>query len=240
MNNNKVVNEGGGGGGGRLYPGMMENPQFRWAFIRKVYIIISIQMLLTAGIAAMVVFVRPIPEFLKKWPGLAVYIVIAISPLLILCPLYAYQKKHPLNLFLLGLFTVFMAFAVGMACSFTKGSIILMAAILTSVVVVSLTLYTFWAVRRGKDFSFLGPFLFSATLVLLAFALIQFCFPLGKFSLMIYSGLAAIVFSAYIVYDTDNLIKRFDYDDYVWAAVSLYLDVVNLFLALVGLGRAAG
>ena len=50
--------------------------------------------------------------------------------------------------------------------------------ILTAVVVVALTLYTFWAARRGHDFHFLGPFLFGAVLVLMVFALIevfQFC-----------------------------------------------------------------
>jgi FtsH-binding integral membrane protein len=53
------------------------------------------------------------------------------------------------------------------------GKVILESAILTTVVVVSLTAYTFWAVRRGKDFSFLGPFLFASLIVLLVFALIQ-------------------------------------------------------------------
>lgn len=54
---------------------------------------------------------------------------------------------------------------------------------------------------------------------------------------MIYGGLGAIIFSGYIIYDTDNLIKRFSYDDYIWAAVSLYLDIINLFLALLNILR---
>lgn len=49
----------------------------------------------------------------------------------------------------------------------------MLAVILTTVVVVSLTAYTFWAVKRGQDFAFLGPFLFAASLMLLAFALMQ-------------------------------------------------------------------
>lgn len=53
------------------------------------------------------------------------------------------------------------------------GKVILESVILTSVVVVSLTLYTFWAARRGHDFNFLGPFLFGAIMVLMVFALIQ-------------------------------------------------------------------
>ncbi|XP_056685564.1 uncharacterized protein [Spinacia oleracea] len=56
--------------------------------------------------------------------------------------------------------------------------------------------------------------------------------PLGKLSLIIYLCAAAKLFSAYIVYGTHNLIKRYSYDGYILAAVTLYLDIVNLFLAL--------
>ncbi|XP_073351787.1 protein LIFEGUARD 4-like [Aegilops tauschii subsp. strangulata] len=118
------------------------------------------------------------------------------------------------------------------------GKVILEAAILTTVVVFSLTAYTFWAVKRGKDFSFLGSFLFASLMMLLVFGFIQILFPLGKLSHMIYGALAALIFSGYIVYDTDNIIKRYTYDEYVWAAVSLYLDVINLFLALLTLFSA--
>ncbi|KAJ4744592.1 Bax inhibitor-1 family protein [Rhynchospora pubera] len=157
----------------------------------------------------------------------------------VLCPLYYYHQKHPVNFILLGLFTVTISFAVGMSCAFTSGKIILEAAILTTAVVVGLTLYTFWAAKRGQDFNFLGPFLFAAVIVLLVFGLIQMIFPLGKFSVMIYGGLGALVFSGYIIYDTDNLIKRHTYDEYIWATVSLYLDIINLFLQLLTLLRAA-
>ncbi|KAJ0092306.1 hypothetical protein Patl1_25308 [Pistacia atlantica] len=234
-----------------VYPGMMESPQIRWAFIRKVYAILSVQFLLTVVVAAVVVFVEPIPNFFAKsgTPGLAVYIVILILPflrklfnfvedLLVLCPLYVYHKHHPWNFILLMLFTINISFAVGLSCAFTEGKIVLQAAILTSVVLVSLTLYTFWAVKRGKDFSFLGPFLFASLLVLLVFAFIQMVFPLGKLSHAIYGGLASLIFCGYIIYDTNNLIKRYTYDEYIMASVALYLDVVNLFFSLLTLFRA--
>ncbi|PPD73288.1 hypothetical protein GOBAR_DD29795 [Gossypium barbadense] len=119
------------------------------------------------------------------------------------------------------------------------GKVILESVVLTAVVVVALTLYTFWAARRGHDFHFLGPFLFGAVIVLMVFSLIQIFFPLGKLSVMIYGGLASIIFCGYIVYDTDNLIKRYSYDEYIWAAVALYLDIINLFLSLLTILRAA-
>lgn len=150
------------------------------------------------------------------------------------------------------------------------GKIILEAAILTSVVTIGLTLYTFWAAKRGHDFSFLGPFLFASLLVLLVFSMIQVCgtfwsyficffqsflallnlelgtifneqmfFPMGKLSTMIFGCLGAIIFSGFIIYDTDNMIKRYEYDDFIWAAVSLYLDILNLFIALINILTAS-
>jgi len=150
----------------------------------------------------------------------------------VLCPLYYYYQHHPVNLLLLGLFTIAISFAVGLTCAFTKGEVILESGILTAVVVLSLTAYTFWAAKRGHDFNFLGPFLFAAVMILMLFALIQLFFPLGRISLMVYGGLAALIFCGYIIYDTDNLIKRYSYDEYVAAAIELYLDIINLFQAI--------
>ncbi|VVB06713.1 unnamed protein product [Arabis nemorensis] len=223
-----------------LYPMMMESPELRWSFIRKVYSIISIQLLVTIAVAATVVTVHPISVFFTTTGlGFALYILLIFTPLIVMCPLYYYHQKHPVNYLLLGIFTVSLACAVGLTCAFTSGKVILESVILTSVVVISLTLYTFWAAKRGQDFNFLGPFLFGAVIVLMVFSFIQILFPLGKISVMIYGCLASIIFCAYIVYDTDNLIKRHSYDEYIWAAVSLYLDVINLFLSLLTLLRAA-
>ena len=50
---------------------------------------------------------------------------------------------------------------------------LLEAAFLTTMVLVGLSLYTFWAARRGYDFKFLAPFLFVASLVLLLYLIMQ-------------------------------------------------------------------
>ncbi|KAK6940773.1 Bax inhibitor 1-related [Dillenia turbinata] len=223
-----------------LYPMMLEPPELRWAFIRKIYSILAIQMLITIAVASVVVVVHPVKYFFASTSaGLALYIVLIITPFIVLCPLYYYHQSYPVNYLLLGVFTVALSFVVGLTCAFIEGKVILESVILTAVVVVSLTLYTFWAARRGHDFQFLGPFLFGAIIVLLVFAFIQILFPLGRLSVMIYGCLASIIFCGYIIYDTDNLIKRFSYDEYIWAAVCLYLDIINLFLSLLTIFRAA-
>lgn len=62
-------------------------------------------------------------------------------------------------------------------------------------------------------------------------------FPLGSTSTAVFSAIGAIVFSGYVVYDTENLIKRFTYDEYIWASVNLYLDILNLFLTILQMLR---
>lgn len=224
------------GGRGALYPGIsLEDNEIRWAFLRKVYSILSMQLFLTVIVAATVVLYSPIALFLVRTPGL--FFGISILPFILMCPLAAYHQKHPVNLALLGLFTVALSLTVGISCAYTKGRIVLEALILTAAVVFSLTGYTFWASKKGKDFSFLGPILFSSLIVIILFGFIQVFFPLGSLSTTIYGGLGALVFSGYIVYDTDNLIKRYTIDEYIWASVVLYLDILNLFISLLQLLR---
>ncbi|KAI4991807.1 hypothetical protein ZWY2020_040193 [Hordeum vulgare] len=166
-------------------------------------------MLLTIDVASFVVFVRPIALFFVSSPaGFGLYIFLVILPFIVLCPLYYYYQRHPVNQLLLALFTVAISFAVGLTCAFTKGGVIL-----------DPTAYTF---RARAQLQLLGPSILP-----------------WRISLMVYGWLAALVFYGYIIYDTDNLIKRYSYNEYVWAAVVLYLDVINLFLSLLTLFRAS-
>ncbi|CAA6663559.1 unnamed protein product [Spirodela intermedia] len=140
---------------------------------------------------------------------------------------------HPMNFVFLGLFTLCLSVTIGVACANTQGKIVLQALVITSVVVSSLTGYTFWAAKKGKDFSFLGPY--YSLLLLCLFS--QIFFPIGSTATAVVGGLGALIFSAYVVYDTDNLIKRFTYDEYIWASAILYLDILNLFLYILNLLR---
>lgn len=63
----------------------------------------------------------------------------------------------------------------------------------------------------------------------------QIFFPLGPIGRMVFAGIGALVMCGFIVYDTCDLIKRYTYDDYIWAAISIYGDIVNLFMYLLTL-----
>lgn len=222
------------GTGSRLHPGLSagEN-QLRWGFVRKVYGILCAQVVLTTVVSAVTMLYTPMNDLLRDSAGLA--LVLAILPLILMFPLYHYQQKHPLNFVFLGLFTVCLSLSIGVACANTEGKIVLEALILTSAVVASLTGYTFWASKKGKDFSYLGPILFAGLIVLLVTSLIQMFIPLGPTSVAVFGGLGALLFAAFLVYDTNNMIKRYTYDQYIWASVVLYLDILNLFLSILNM-----
>ena len=54
--------------------------------------------------------------------------------------------------------------------------------------------------------------------------------PVGYFSGRSFISLfGAIIFSLFIIYDTNKIMRYFGVDDYIIAAIELYLDVINLF-----------
>ncbi|KAJ9547664.1 hypothetical protein OSB04_020207 [Centaurea solstitialis] len=108
-----------------LYPAMIESPELRWSFIRKIYSIVAIQLILTVVVGAFVVSYHPVVTFLTTTRGgLACYILIIVTPFITLCPLSCYYKSHPVNYVLLAIFTVALAFAIGLSCAFTSGKLI--------------------------------------------------------------------------------------------------------------------
>ncbi|XP_042521236.1 BI1-like protein isoform X2 [Macadamia integrifolia] len=212
--------------------------ELRWGFIRKVYVILAAQIVFTIIVSSLTILYSPINQLVGAISGL--FFVFACLPLILFWPLYIYHQKHPLNFIFLGLFAASLSISVEVECANIEGKVVLEALILTSSVVSTLTCYTFWASRkRNQDFNYLEPILFSSlvVLVLLYFLslIMQMFFPsLGlTLSVPVYNGaLGAMVFSGYIIYHTDNLIKRSTYEQYILASALLYWDIVYLSLSI--------
>merc|ERR1719326_1064404 len=112
------------------------------------------------------------------------------------------------------------------------------AAALTTGIFIGLSAYAF---TTKSDFTGAGPYLFAALMGISLFGLVLIIFPAGAMMHKIYAGLGALLFSFYIVYDTQLIVggnhkkHQFSVDDYVFAALNLYLDIINLFLYLLSL-----
>jgi len=87
-----------------------------------------------------------------------------------------------------------------------------------------------FAMTTRKDYSYIGKFLFIALIIMIVAGISNIFIQSSMFQLVIAST-GALLFSAFILYDTQNIIKG-NYDSPIEAALSLYLDFLNLFISL--------
>jgi modulator of FtsH protease len=106
----------------------------------------------------------------------------------------------------------------------------------TGVIFLSLSGY---ALTSRKDFSFLGGFLFTGFIVVLAAALANIFLAIPALSLAI-SAAVIMIMSGFILWETSRMIHRAEETNYILATVSLYLSIFNIFIHLLHLLGFAG
>jgi modulator of FtsH protease len=120
-----------------------------------------------------------------------------------------------------------LAVALGFA---NGGNIIAMAAGGTGAIFFSLASV---ASVSKRDFSGLGKFLFAGAVLILVAALANAFFQIPALMLAI-SALAVVIFSAYILYDINNIVRGGE-TNYITATLAVYLDIYNVFVSLLNL-----
>lgn len=81
-----------------------------------------------------------------------------------------------------------------------------------------------------RDFSFLGGFLMAGLVGLIVVSLAGMFFPIAGLSLAM-SYFSVLLFSGYILYDTSDIMQGRQ-TNYIMATISLYLDILNMFMSL--------
>ncbi|XP_004923036.1 protein lifeguard 4 [Bombyx mori] len=198
--------------------------EIRLAFIRKVYGLLTVQLLATVSIAAVFMFVEPVQTFIhtNNW----MMIIAFILSMGTLIALIVKRRDSPANLYLLAAFTVIQAYTIGVVVSYYNTMVVLQALALTFAVVFSLTLYT---LNSKRDFSFIGYMLVAGLTVLILGGLLQLVVQSAAFEMAL-SIVGAIFFSMFLVYDTHQMMRVLSPEEYILATINLYLDILNLFL----------
>ena len=100
----------------------------------------------------------------------------------------------------------------------------------TAVAFVGLSAY---AIKSGKDFSFMGGFLTVGILAAFVLGLIAVIFQLQTLSLVV-SGMFVLAMGAFILFETSSILRG-EQTNYIVATVSLYVSIYNLFTSLLHL-----
>jgi modulator of FtsH protease len=160
-----------------------------------------------------------------------------ISALLMFAPLIAAQraaKSFPANIGFVYLFTFMMGIFLAPTLLYyarVQPGVLGEAGILTATAFGALTMYAF--VSR-RDFSAWGSFFFTGLIVLIVASLLNLFFHSAVAGLWL-AAATVFVFSGLLVFDTWRIRNMYGPDDYVLAAVSIYLDLLNLFMAILSL-----
>lgn len=208
----------------------------RIGFIRKVYMILSALMLLTVGVVAYIYNNPSVSNYLNKSPGIMILTMSVMITIMYALGCYkAVARTVPINYILLFVFSVAQSVFVGCICARYPPNIVLLAVALTAAVVVGLTIYAF---TTDSDFTMCGGVLLVAGLVLLVATIISF-FVHNKILHIIISACGAILFSIYLIYDTQLVIgsgeNALSTDDYIWGAMQLYIDIIQIFIKILHL-----
>ncbi|KAM8769911.1 protein lifeguard 1-like [Rhynchonycteris naso] len=223
--------------------GPFAESSIRSAFIVKVFLILSAQLMVTGAIISIFLF----SNGLKTWVLQNAWFTYAIFPaffvvLVVLACCGNLRRQVPANYILLGLFTILQGLLLGAISVFFKAEEVLWATAATALLTLLLTLF---ALQTKWDFTLLNGVLFVLLFVLIIYGVILLFIP-SYWLHVLYAGLGTVLFSVYLVMDVQLMVgghhhySNLDPEEYVFAALNIYLDIINLFLfilQLIGLGR---
>ncbi|XP_071355083.1 protein lifeguard 3-like [Trachinotus anak] len=221
-----------------------ESTSVRHAFIRKVYLILAAQLVVTFSVVAVFTFVDPVRLFVIRYPGIywASFVVYFLVYCILICCKEP-RRRFPWNLVLLGIFTLALSYMSGTISSYYDTKAVFLAMGITAVVCIAVTIFCF---QTKVDFTSCGGFLCIAAILLMIIGIVTaivLSFQYVPWLHMLYAAIGAVVYTLFLVYNTQLLIGNRELaispEEYVYGALSLYVDIVHIFLFILQISGAA-
>ncbi|CAB1328404.1 unnamed protein product, partial [Coregonus sp. 'balchen'] len=200
------------------YSTAWESTSIRHAFIRKVYLILAAQLIVTVSIVAVFTFVDEVRAFVIRnpavyWTSFAVYLVTYC--ILVCCKGPSYYDTK----------AVFLTIGI------------------TAIVCIIVTIFCF---QTKVDFTSCGGLFSILAIVLLVTGIITaivLSFKYVPWLHMLYAAIGAVIYTLFLAYNTQLLIGNrklsIGPEEYVFGALSLYVDIVQIFIFLLQLVGAS-
>ena len=198
------------------------------SFMKQTYQLLAASMLAAAaGAYVTMPYAETVMQF--KW------IIFGAELLVLFFGLSMSKGKPGLNLAMLFIFTFLtgvslvplLASLIGMG----QGAMIGNAFLMTSVLFGALSLF---AINSRSDFSSWGKPLFITLIVVIIASLVNYFILQSPMMHIVITAGILLLFSIFTIYDTQNIANG-AYDSPVDAAVSLYIDFLNMFTAMLQL-----
>ncbi|XP_019326444.1 PREDICTED: protein lifeguard 3 [Aptenodytes forsteri] len=213
------------GDGSPLQTADWDDRKVRHTFIRKVYAIISLQLLVTVGIIAVFTFVSPVRSFVQRNVAIyyASYAVFLVTYLVLACCQGPRGAER----------TLAMGLMTGTIASMYKTNAVLIAMLITAIVAIVVTIFCF---QTKVDFtSCPGLFCVLGIVVMVTgiITAIVLSFKYVSWLHMLYAAIGAIAFTLFLAYDTQlvlgNRKNTLSPEEYIYGALTIYTDIIYIF-----------
>ena len=141
-------------------------------------------------------------------------------------------RKSPIKYIIYTLFTFGISWSVGVSAIYVKSNILIGAILITTGTTTTLTLYS---LITTSDFTGYTEYYIVGLVAIILTGTINIFLQNSVLQLLI-TGFRCLLFSFIIIYDVQMIVAqkhikyKFSLDDSVLAAMSLYIDTVNLFI----------
>ncbi|XP_039213629.1 protein lifeguard 1-like isoform X1 [Crotalus tigris] len=204
----------------------------RRTFLWKLYLMLAFQLGYTDAIICMFIYWKYLKIWVRRRPWFCYSLLPAILLIVIaLACCDQARRKFPLNIILLALFTILMGTWLGSIDAFFDADTLMWTVGSTSLVTLGLhffALQTKWQLTITNGI--LLVLLFSLTITGVLCIFMQ-----SQLTVIFYSGVGTLLFGIYLLVDTQLMLgKKHHYrlnpDEYVFAVLNVYIDILNMFL----------
>ncbi|XP_061879117.1 protein lifeguard 1 [Entelurus aequoreus] len=207
----------------------------RRAFVRKVFSILTLQLVFTFTVVSVFTFSDVVKKAVQYnfYAYISSFCIFAVVAIALSC-CQSLSRRHPWNIVSLVIVTISLSYVVGTMASYhdTRAVIITMA----STLAISFTIIAFSAQTR-YDLSICHGLLLVLAVDLLMFGVFS-TFYYSYIAEVCYGSLGALLYALFLMFDCQLMMglmgHRLDPEEYVTAALMIYLDIMLIFIYLLG------
>ncbi|KAF7657900.1 hypothetical protein LDENG_00020670 [Lucifuga dentata] len=207
----------------------------RRGFIRKVFCIVTLMLLFTFSVVCVFTFSSVVKKAVQAnlWAYLSSFIIFVVVAILLSC-CTSFSRHYPWNIVALVVVNLSMSYMVGTIASFHNTTAVVIAMGVT--IAISIAIITF-SLQARFDLTIWTSILLILVVDLFFFGICA-TFYYSYITQLLYGCLGALIYSLLLMIDvqlmTGMMSYRVDPEDYINAALNIYLDIVLIFLYLLG------
>ncbi|XP_062259846.1 protein lifeguard 1 [Platichthys flesus] len=217
-----------------IEPSPFEDKLVRRGFVRKVFSILTLQLVFTFTVVCVFTFSSVVKEAVQDnlWVFLSSVLIFAVVVIpLALCE--SFRRRYPWNIVGLVVVTLSFSYMVGTMASFYDTDIVFIMMGVTLVITVVIIAFS---AQTRYDFTTCYGILLILSIEILMFGFFAIFF--SNIGAIAYGCLGALVYSMLLMIDCQLMMGamsyRLDPEEYINATLTIYLDIVIIFLFLLG------